>query len=154
MSDATFQTDITVPVLSLITVPSVQLPPYVLQAYHDNEKHDLHYAQLLEHTPFHDYVMDYDGVKSHVLTPIAGDEDHNLYCALDAIDIRDIFENLHNENPEHTIEEFLLDIVKRDGFIILMDDQGKAWVYVKDLHAYHVWLCFGVEHGKSSFSYF
>ncbi len=108
--------------LPLITVPNKVLPSYMIETYLDNDKHDRHYAQMLEFNLFHEYVMDYDGVQSQVHAPTA-EEIPNLYCALVAQDISDIFENLHNERPENRVEEFLLSIAVQDGFVILMDDR-------------------------------
>ena len=111
-----------------------------------NEKYDCHYARLLEHDIFREYVMEHD----QIIIPIYTVQRIHVHRALSSEDIRDIMIRLSSDIPLQPVDSLFYTFLNHYGFLILMDDLDNAWVLIDNEEKYQNWQKNGIENGLGS----
>jgi hypothetical protein len=117
-----------------------------------NEKYDCHYARLLEHDVFRDYVMEHDQIMLPIYTvrPNYTVQRFYVHRALSSEDIRDVMIRLSSDAPLEPVDSLLYTCLNHYGFLILMDDLDNAWVLIFNEEKYQHWQKNGIENGLGS----
>lgn len=116
-----------------------------------SDKHDRHYATLLQNQDFYQYVIGNDMIGTH-----APSIEPNPVHAMGEERIRLLFDRIPtNEEQADPVILLLREKAVQDGFVILMDDWDQAWIYIHEYaNRYEQWEFDGVEEGPNSNQFF
>jgi hypothetical protein len=131
-------------------VQSVQiLSPQLRFTGFYSDKHDRHYATLLQDQDFYQYVISHDMIGTH-----APSAEPNRVHAMGEDHIRTLFARIMT-NDQDPIITLLREKAVQDGFVILMDDWDQSWIYIHEYaNRYEQWEYDGVEEGPRSNQFF